>query len=85
MKEQTVKQRQMMMKNAASTSTPPALRADTTTGGEVIELLDGEVDFVGELERLSPLRFSVQGVAVEGTQSNSVPPLSQLLRFQQNQ
>ncbi len=81
-KEQSVKQRQTTTKKAASTSSPMALPADTITGGEVIELPDGEVGFVGVDELTFLLQFFVQGVVAEVTQSNSAPPLFQPLRLQ---
>ncbi len=82
MKEQSVKQRQTVTKKAASTSIPMVLRSDTTTGGEVIELPDGEVGFVGVEELTFLLQCFVQGVVAEVTQSNSAPPLFQPLRLQ---
>ncbi len=85
MNDQSMKQWQTATKKTAFTSTLMALPADTTTGGEVIELPDGEVGSVGVDELIFLLQFFVRGVAVEVTQSNSAPPLSQLLRLQQNQ
>ena len=84
MKEQKVKQRQTVMMKVASTSTPLALPADTITGGEATELLDGEVDFVDVVELIFLPQSFVQGVVAKVTQSYSAPLLSQPLHLHQN-
>ncbi len=61
-----------------------ALLADTTTGGEGIELPDGEVGFAGVDELIFLPQFFVQGLAGEVTQCNSVPLPDQPLRLQRN-